>query len=251
MPFTFAHPAIVLPLKVIVKRLSLTGLICGSVVPDFEYFLRLNVHSQYSHTLAGLWWFDLPLGIILTFLWHNVARDGFFINSPPFLKKRVDRFVCFNWTRYFSDHRAMVLLSILLGAGSHLLWDSFTHATGYVADRSVFLQRNITYALHIPVYKMLQHGSSLIGTLVLFFSIRKLAESIPLHQVQWNYRSFFIASAVCTAGILFLISNRPIQIGQWVIIVVDALLCATIFSGVVNKYWPVRQSAQPKNPRKA
>jgi hypothetical protein len=42
MPFTFAHPAIVLPLKHLPKRwYSLTGLIIGSMTPDFEYFIRM------------------------------------------------------------------------------------------------------------------------------------------------------------------------------------------------------------------
>ncbi|WP_262496247.1 DUF4184 family protein [Flavobacterium piscis] len=39
MPFTFSHPAIILPLKYLPKNwISLTGLIIGSLTPDFEYF---------------------------------------------------------------------------------------------------------------------------------------------------------------------------------------------------------------------
>ena len=54
MPFTFSHPAIVLPLKYLPKKwFSFTGLIIGSMTPDFEYFLRMKVKSDYSHTLNG------------------------------------------------------------------------------------------------------------------------------------------------------------------------------------------------------
>jgi len=36
MPFTFSHPAIVLPLTKARLKLSATGLIVGSTIPDFE-----------------------------------------------------------------------------------------------------------------------------------------------------------------------------------------------------------------------
>lgn len=75
MPFTFSHPAIVLPITRLPNRfVSATGLIIGSLTPDFEYFLRLNLHSAYSHTIAGVFWFDLPLGIILAFLFHLIVK---------------------------------------------------------------------------------------------------------------------------------------------------------------------------------
>jgi hypothetical protein len=55
MPFTFAHPAVVLPGGYLPKQwLSLTGLVVGSRTPDFEYFFRWRVLSLYSHTLAGI-----------------------------------------------------------------------------------------------------------------------------------------------------------------------------------------------------
>ncbi|WP_240482010.1 DUF4184 family protein [Flavobacterium psychrophilum] len=39
MPFTFSHPAIILPLRYLPRQwFSLTGLIIGSLTPDFEYF---------------------------------------------------------------------------------------------------------------------------------------------------------------------------------------------------------------------
>ncbi len=51
MPFTFSHPAIILPLKYLPQNwFSLTGLIIGSLTRDFEYFIRMKVRSNYSHT---------------------------------------------------------------------------------------------------------------------------------------------------------------------------------------------------------
>ena len=53
MPFTPAHTALVLPF--IQKRyLSATGLIAGSVAPDFEYFFKMSTNGVHGHTIPGL-----------------------------------------------------------------------------------------------------------------------------------------------------------------------------------------------------
>ena len=83
MPFTFSHPAIILPFRYLpVKWFSFTGLVIGSLTPDFEYFIRMKVQSIYSHTLLGIFWFDLPLAILLAFLFHSLVRDTLFFNLP-------------------------------------------------------------------------------------------------------------------------------------------------------------------------
>ena len=103
MPFTFTHPAIVLPLTFLPRKwYSLTGLVVGSLTPDFEYFLRMRIESNYSHTLSGLFWFDLPLGILLTFIFHNIVRDNLYDNLPFIFSSRLIKFKEFNWNNYFN-----------------------------------------------------------------------------------------------------------------------------------------------------
>jgi len=105
MPFTFSHPAIVLPLKFLPKRwFSLTALVIGSLTPDFEYFIRMKVQSDFSHTFLGIFWFYLPLGILLAFIFHNTVRNSLFVNIPMSLKSRLNRFNEFNWNRYFMSN---------------------------------------------------------------------------------------------------------------------------------------------------
>ena len=105
MPFTFSHPAIVLPLKFLPKRwFSLTALVIGSLTPDFEYFIRMKVQSDFSHTFLGIFWFYLPLGILLAFIFHNTVRNSLFDNIPMSLKSRLNRFNEFNWNRYFMSN---------------------------------------------------------------------------------------------------------------------------------------------------
>ena len=122
MPFTFSHPAIVLPLSYLPQRwFSLTGLVVGSVTPDFEYFLHMRIQSDYSHTIDGLFWFDLPLGVLLAFAFHNIVRDMLFDNLPTTLKFRLLTFKQFDWNSLFKKNWPVVLISILVGKHTSFL----------------------------------------------------------------------------------------------------------------------------------
>ncbi|MBK7856522.1 MAG: DUF4184 family protein [Bacteroidetes bacterium] len=71
MPFTFAHPSVVFPLfKKVSKYFSATGLIAGSIIPDFEYFARLYSLSVITHTKKDCCWlmFQLRLHFALHFI---------------------------------------------------------------------------------------------------------------------------------------------------------------------------------------
>lgn len=132
MPFTFSHPAIVLPLKYLPKKwFSMTGLVIGSLTPDFEYFIRMKIESNYSHTFWGIFYFDLPLGILLTFVFHNLVKEELFKNLPKKLNQRFIKTEKFNWNKYFIKNWKIVILSIIIGTISHLFWDSFTHESGF------------------------------------------------------------------------------------------------------------------------
>lgn len=121
MPFTFSHPAIILPLSYLPKKwFSLTGLIVGSLTPDFEYFIRMRVESNFSHTFYGVFWFDLPLAIIISFIFHSIVKNQLFNNLPINIRSRILIFTEFDWNNYFKQHYFIVLISILIGVASHI-----------------------------------------------------------------------------------------------------------------------------------
>jgi Domain of unknown function (DUF4184) len=153
----------------------LTGLVIGSLTPDFEYFLRMRIKSNYSHTIDGLFWFDLPLGLLLAFLFHNIVRNRLFDNLPTLLKSRFLTFKNFDWNRHFKQNWLVVTISILIGAASHIFWDSFTHDHGYFLQTIPALQNSVDFlGREILILKILQHSSTLFGGLVIAFAIYKL-----------------------------------------------------------------------------
>lgn len=176
MPFTLSHPAAILPLTYLPTRwFSLTELVIGSLTPDFEYFLRMRLKSLYGHTVAGLFWFDLPLGLALAFIFHNQVRNSLFDNLPPFLGSRFQAFRQFDWNGYFIKNIGIVVVSILVGAASHLLWDSFTHDRGYFVRTIQELAGTIELlGGQWPFFKLVQHLSTLIGGILVAFTIYKL-----------------------------------------------------------------------------
>lgn len=209
MPFTFSHPAIVLPLTSLSKKwFSLTGLVIGSLTPDFEYFLRMRIKSDYSHTLDGLFWFDLPLGLLLAFIFHNSVRNSLFDNLPLFLKSRFVAFKRFNWNDYFKKSWFVVVISILIGASSHILWDSFTHKHGYFVQKIPVLTSTVDiWGNQIPILKILQHSSTTIGGLVIVFAVYKLPTNKTENTtVNLNYWAIL-------AGLTFLIVVTRILCG--------------------------------------
>lgn len=226
MPFTFSHPAIVLPLKkVFGKWLSLTGLIIGSLTPDFEYFLRMKIQSDYSHTLTGVLWFNLPLGILLCFLFHQVIKKPLLGNLPSGMQKKLLKRNDFEWSNYFFRHWIIVCTSLIIGACSHIFWDAFTHHNGCFV--TFFGLESVIPVVNIPVFKLLQHASTVIGGMVLIGYVWKM----PTDEMSTTRPSLkywlSIAGIAAVIIILRLLTNLSInQYGNLIVTGIAAVMIA-------------------------
>jgi hypothetical protein len=198
MPFTFSHPAAVLPLAFLPKRwISMTGLIAGSLAPDFEYFLRMKVYSVYSHTWAGLFWFDLPLALLLAFIFHLIARNSLIDNTPGFLFRRLHVFKSFNWTKHVKENLLVVIISILFGVTTHILWDGFTHKDGQFVLAIEGLRKTFVIGDYtIPGYKLVQHISSLVGGALVIYALLKFPEIKPYEAQKSIFHFWFLVSSI-------------------------------------------------------
>jgi hypothetical protein len=176
MPFTFSHIAAVLPLLRNRKiRWSATGLVLGSITPDFEKFLRLSAHNGHSHSWASLFYFSCPMALGLAFLFHGVVRNPLIAYLPRALRQRLVRFQRFNWAQYFRRHYGRVLASVLLGAVSHLSWDSFTHRNGEMVTYWPLLQAHWHIGpLWFPTFVALNLLSSVVGIALVLAAVWQL-----------------------------------------------------------------------------
>jgi len=239
MPFTFSHPAIILPLRYFPKSwFSLTALVIGSLTPDFEYFLRMRVKSDYSHTLNGIFWFDLPLALLLTFLFHNLARNLLFQNLPSFIRSRILIFTDFNWNVYFKRNWLIILISLLIGIFSHILWDAFTHKHGYFVNQIETLKSTIAiFGTEISFWKTAQHLSTFIGAVIIlitFFNLPiKFTSPIPINKFYW------VSVILFTTTILFMrfiITPKDLNIGNLVVTFISSFLIAITLAPLIIKF---------------
>jgi len=201
MGFTFSHPALILPVRYFPRALySLNGLIVGSMIPDLEYFMRLDNVSNFSHNLLGLFLFDLPAALLILTIYHQLIRDPFIKNLPVFFKARLIDCLNFDWPDYFKKNGLVISCSILFGAATHILWDSFTSGNGYFVIHYPILEKPFTiFHITLSVYKLIKHSSSLVGALLLLYVFFKLPKK---RDVSPSIDLFYwILVAVLTAGL--------------------------------------------------
>ena len=215
MPFTLAHPAIVLPLKKFSPRFfSITALVIGSMSPDFEYFMRMHLRSEYSHTFLGLFLFCIPVGLVVSILFHQIIRNPLIRNLPAFLQIRFAKYESFNWLLHIKKHWLAVLISFLIGATSHILWDQFTHPSGVFVDYFPSLTSSI---LNIPVYKILQHASTFFGGLFILWFIYKMPIGRKTTNINLKYWGVNILLMCIIIGIR-LSFNCTTSVGNLIVI---------------------------------
>lgn len=141
-----------------------SALLVGSFAPDFEYFLRLAPEGRFAHTLLGAFVLDLPLALLVLWLFYSFVKLPLLKLLPDALMRRlVDRLHKFHFGG--AARFALITSSVLAGIMTHLAWDSLTHPNTWPYRHwRVFAQPvNLPIVGLIPFYKVLQHGSTIIG----------------------------------------------------------------------------------------
>ena len=200
MPFTFAHPAAVLPLRRFCPRfLSFPALVAGSLSPDVGYCFETFNAGGFSHRFVGSVIFCLPVGLAILLGFYAVR--AFLVRRAPAGCRQVllpaDRPVAFGWL--------VIVLSLWLGALTHILWDSFTNRTGWTVVHLPLLRIPVgSLAGHqVLVCHLLWYVSTFVGVcwLCLAFEQWKQALLAPLPRVTRRNRHVWNAILV---GILVL-----------------------------------------------
>lgn len=146
----------------------MSAIVMGCCVPDFPYFLFQSQHSAFGHTVAGLFVLDLPLAIAALWVFHAFIKQPMMLFLPAGVRRRlttsVETFRFRPWKRF-----SLIVLSILIGTATHLVWDAFTHRNSWIY-RNWALERG-TVELPVigamEVYKLLEYATSVAGLAVL------------------------------------------------------------------------------------
>lgn len=239
MPFTPAHVSIVLPLLRIRPQLvSATALVIGSMAPDFEYFLKMKVSGEHGHTLLGILYFDIPITIVLAFLFHGLVKRNLIANLPVFFQYRFHEVVSLDFKQYFKSHYWVFIISAGVGSFSHIVWDAFTHNDGFFAQRiALYKQVAIPFdGVRYPLFYALQQLSTMVGLTILFLYIwfMKERKNIPVNRASISYWVIILLVSCSVIFLRFGFDRQSLNLGNFVVSSISAILVAVLIGGLVK-----------------
>jgi len=172
VPFTPSHVAAALPF--VRTPLLTAGVVVGTMAPDIPYYVPVPVPRELSHSVLGAVTVDPLMALIAVAAWWWSLREPVIDLLPRVIGERIPplpptgwRPVAWGWLRTL----LVLLVSVLLGIATHLVWDSFTHP-GWVADHLAVLRVQLGPLL---VEKWLQHASTVAGLLAVgVWAVRRL-----------------------------------------------------------------------------
>ncbi|WP_318207221.1 DUF4184 family protein [Streptomyces sp. SJL17-1] len=187
MPFTLSHAAAVLPG---LRRngtargpLVASALVAGSFAPDMTYFAATAfpgamVFGDVTHSAVGIVTADVLITALLVALWLTV-REPLVVLLPARWRGRVYAFVRGGvWRdRHPAALAGWFALSAIIGATTHVVWDSFTHIDRWGTRAIPFLGDVVA---GFPVYLYAQYGGSALALgLLTWFTARALRSAAP------------------------------------------------------------------------
>ncbi len=249
MPFTLSHAAAALPFRR--THLEFSALVTGCFAPDFAYFMFLKPRGFYGHTLPGVFVFDLPVSLIALWLFHAYVKQPLSMFLPHAVRRRIrpqqNRFSFWPPARL-----ALIVISILIGTATHILWDSFTHRSFWPYRHLSFLRQTV----HLPIagdvkmYTVLQHSSTVFGIAVLavwvwlWYRATEPAESPivePFTPAQIRVITLAVPLVAISGGILraFVGVGIPgnfmsivLFVGEWGLAAITFFALGLLFCGV-------------------
>ncbi|MCR2827777.1 DUF4184 family protein [Microbacterium sp. zg.Y909] len=218
MPFTPSHALVALPF--LRTPLVPAAIAVGAMTPDLPLFVRgTPLTYAVTHSRAGLL-VTVAVALLLLLVWRCVLRPAVRELSPRWLAVRLPQ----EWDTPFGPAARSTLglsgegprrwatpvilaLSLLLGVLSHIGWDELTHA-----DRWGVVLFPVLDERWGPLvgYKWLQHGSSVVGMIVLAVcatlwlrrrSVVPIGPAVAPAWVRWTWWLSLPATLVAAWGI--------------------------------------------------
>lgn len=145
----------------------MSALVMGCFAPDFPNLLSLSPDKSYGHTFPGMFLLDLPLAFVALWLFHTLIKKPMLTFLPDGFRRRLRTSVT-SFSFWPSKRLSLIILSILVGTATHLVWDAFTHNTSWIYQNWTFLRRSIELPVtgEMQMYKLLEYGSSAFGLVV-------------------------------------------------------------------------------------
>lgn len=193
----------------------------------------------HGHTIAGLFYFDVPVTLMIALLFHLIVKKNLITNLPVFLQRRFQKTLSLDFIAYLRKHWTIFLISALIGSTSHIFWDSFTHDDRFfvrvfseVYDNTYLLFRGANY----PLFYVLQQISTVIGlsAVALYIGLIRPATSDMISKPRIGYWLLVLAIAIVILRLRFFILPYDYNLGNVVVTAITGLMAGTIVCGFIN-----------------
>jgi hypothetical protein len=250
MPFTLAHPAVVLPFgRLLARWRVLSAAVIGSMAPDFGWFMPWRPARFETHSADALVTFCLPMGLAAYWLFQRVIRRPVLELLPSGAYKR------WQGSSEPADHKSLkqwllAACGVLAGAITHLIWDAFTHegARGLrllpgLEDSAVEINGHRLAGAHL-----LQDAHSLIGVIIVvaivLYSLRpgRAEARPPRRRLPGTERAIWIGvfalAGTALSGLFFVLRHHAqipgvvVPISSAAIAVLRGLAAAVLLTAI-------------------
>ncbi|HEY5825972.1 MAG TPA: DUF4184 family protein, partial [Cyclobacteriaceae bacterium] len=185
-------------------------------------------------TLVGIFYFDIPVTILLAFVFHRFVKTNLINNLPHFLQRKFYDLKKFDFEAYFKKNWMIFIGSAIIGIASHLFWDSFTHPNTFIVRNLSIYNTIVPYeGARYPLYYALQVISSYLGLfIVLIYVLLKNPDNDAI--VVQPIISYWLVLILITGIVFFLRFHwlpHTLNIVRGVITVVTGLCIALLIAG--------------------
>ena len=214
MPFTISH-AVLAPIihKVSQKKLPISAIAIGCMVPDLVR-LFTNDHRDLTHKWTALIYPNLMIGLAFCLIWYFILRPTFFrfcgISNPTYVTN----------IRSFSVFSCLVILSVLIGISTHIIWDGLTHLDHRTFVFKDFLGQSVTIlGESYPVHLTLQIGTSILALPIIgwmamnYYQSYQSNESIPRSVKIYAISLIFLSLSAGIYGYIYFAA--PFNFEPW------------------------------------
>ncbi|WP_352419195.1 DUF4184 family protein [Proteiniborus sp.] len=234
MAFTLAHPAAVINFtKKTRSFINNAAMILGTMAPDYEYFIYFKPIGVIGHSIKGFLLINLPLVILLYLIFYKVIKNDLISNLPRGINQHL--YVLYNDEIKLTSLKEFIIFSYssFIGMVTHVVWDSFTHKSGYVVNRIDVLSNNI---FNIPIYKYLQHGSTMLGFMIIVVYIFK-SEKAEVFNYNINGKIKYWLQVLSISILIFFIVlkiKKSFSIGEIVIAIMNSGILSVLLISFIR-----------------
>lgn len=195
MPYTLAHPGFTLPLKKkYASFFSTTGLVFGSIAPDFDIILRFSNQRMhiFQYGLHEILFLILPIAVASAIYFHLVIKNILIDYAPAPLREDLVKYKNQNILKNSAANWIRLVASALLAIFMHLGLDLLSHYDAFTFQINAMLYYQSLIIGYIVYYFAMYFPPLFftgIGFYLLYYSIKK--ENIKTPQIlQWTQNTY-------------------------------------------------------------